>query len=375
MRTTAAVVREKEQPFSLENLELEEPRADEVLVRVVIIRRALTVCPGPSDPYGRPVLYCPSEMPREAERVEVEMARGTHEALPDERNEGVLIYVNGGFYPREEAKVSVFDSGFLVGDGVWEGIRLHDGELVFLDLHLDRLFEGARTIDLDIGMTREELAEALRETVRRNGMETGVHLRLMVTRGDKKTPSQDPRLVVGGPNVVIIAEHKVADPEVKEHGISLFTSTVRRPPPDTLDQKLNCHSKLHEVIALIQALKAGADEALMLDPDGAVATCNATNFFIVRRGEVWTSTGQYSLNGITRRMVIELCRANGIPVSERAFSLTDVYGADEAFVTGTFGGLTPVVRVDGRKIGDGERGETTARLTDLYKEAVARSAS
>ncbi|HET7478597.1 MAG TPA: aminotransferase class IV, partial [Rubrobacteraceae bacterium] len=232
------------------------------------------------------------------------MARGTHEALPDERNADVLIYINGEFYPRAEAKVSVFDSGFLVGDGVWEGIRLHDGEFAFVELHLDRLFEGAKAIDLDIGMTREEVADALRETVERNGMTTDIHIRLMVTRGDKKTPSQDPRLVVGGPNVVIIAEHKLADPEVKERGVRLFTSTVRRPPPDTLDQRLNCHSKLHEVVALIQALKAGAEEALMLDPTGAVATCNATNFFIVRRGEVWTSTGHYCLNGITRRMVI-----------------------------------------------------------------------
>ncbi len=303
------------------------------------------------------------------------MQRGTHEALPDERNEGVLVYINGEFYPRDEARISVFDSGFLVGDGVWEGIRLHDGGFAFLDLHLDRLFAGAKAIDLDVGMTREEVVGALEETVRRNGMTTDVHLRLMVTRGDKKTPSQDPRLAVGGPNVVIIAEHKVADPEVKKEGVSLFTSTVRRPPPDTLDQKLNCHSKLHEVVALVQALKAGADEALMLDPDGAVATCNATNFFIVRRGEVWTSTGQYSLNGITRRMVIELCRANGIPVFERAFSLTDVYSADEAFVTGTFGGLTPVVRVDGREIGTGEPGETVSRLNDLYKKAVGEAVS
>lgn len=293
--------------------------------------------------------------------------------MPDERNEEVLVYINGEFYRRDEAKISVFDSGFLVGDGVWEGIRLHDGELAFLDLHLDRLFEGAKAIDLDVGMTREEITTVLRETVRRNGMEgsSGVHVRLMVTRGDKKTPSQDPRLALGGPNVVIIAEHKVADPGVKERGVRLFTSTVRRPPPDTLDQRLNCHSKLHEVVALIQALKAGADEALMLDPTGAVATCNATNFFIVRRGEVWTSTGHYSLNGITRRTILALCRAEDIPVFERPFSLTDVYGADEAFVTGTFGGITPVVEVDGRKIGTGERGELTARLTELYTEAVA----
>jgi branched-chain amino acid aminotransferase len=303
------------------------------------------------------------------------LVRGTHEALPDERNEGIFVYINGEFYRRDEAKISVFDSGFLVGDGVWEGLRLHGGEFAFLDLHLDRLFEGAKAIDLDIGMTRGEITEALRETVRRNSMagSSGVHVRLMVSRGDKKTPSQDPRLVIGTPNVVIIAEHKVADPGVREQGVRLFTSTVRRPPPDTLDQRLNCHSKLHEVVALVQALKAGADEALMLDPTGAVATCNATNFFIVRRGEVWTSTGHYSLNGITRRMIIDLCRISAIPVFERPFSLTDVYGADEAFVTGTFGGITPVVEVDGRRIGTGERGELTLRLTDLYAEAVAEA--
>jgi branched-chain amino acid aminotransferase len=303
------------------------------------------------------------------------LARGTHEALPDERNEDILVYINGEFYRRDEARISVFDSGFLVGDGVWEGLRLHEGEFAFLNLHLDRLFEGAKAIHLEIGMTRGEITEALRETVQRNGMEgsSGVHVRLMVTRGDKKTPSQDPRLAVGGPNVVIIAEHKVADPGVRDQGVRLFTSTVRRPPPDTLDQRLNCHSKLHEVIALLQALEAGADEALMLDPTGAVATCNATNFFVVRRGEVWTSTGHYSLNGITRRMIIALCRTQGIPVSERPFSLTDVYGADEAFVTGTFGGITPVIEVDGRRIGTGERGELTARLTDLYAEAIAEA--
>ncbi len=301
--------------------------------------------------------------------------RGTHEAVPDRRNERVLVYINGEFFRREEARISVFDSGFLVGDGVWEGLRLHDGDFAFLDRHLDRLFGGAKAIGLEIGMTRGEVTAALHETVRRNGMTKDVHVRLMVTRGDKKTPSQDPRLVVGGPNVVIIAEHKRADPEVKERGVRLFTSTVRRPPPDTLDQRLNSHSKLHEVVALLQALEAGADEALMLDPTGAVATCNATNFFVVRRGEVWTSTGHYNLNGITRRMVIELCKADGIPVSERPFSLTDVYDADEAFVTGTFGGLTPVIGVDGRTIGPGDMGPTTRRLNDLYAEAVSRSVS
>ena len=298
------------------------------------------------------------------------MAKGTHEALPDERNAGIEIYIDGEFYPRDEAKISVFDSGFLVGDGVWEGIRLHHGEFAFLDRHLDRLFAGAAAIGLDIGKTREELTDALHETVRRNGMKDAVHVRLMITRGRKKTPAQDPRLTVGGPTIVIIAEHKVANPEVTSAGISLFTSTVRRPPPDTLDPKLNCHSKLHEVIALVQALEAGADEALMLDPTGAVATCNATNFFIVRKGEVWTSTGQYCLNGITRQLVLELCRRAYIPAFEKPFSLTDVYSADEAFVTGTFGGLTPVSEVDGRRIGTGQMGTVTASLSDLYRELV-----
>ena len=295
----------------------------------------------------------------------------THQSVPDPRNADVLIYVDGDLVPRPEAKVSVFDSGFLVGDGVWEGIRLHDGELAFLDLHLDRLFGGARAIDLDIGMTRDELAGELRRTVEANGMVTDVHLRLMVTRGVKRTPAQHPDLVDGGPTIVIIAEHKKADPAVGVDGITLFTSTVRRPPPDTLDPRLNCHSKLHEVMALIQATKAGADEALMLDLNGAVATCNSTNFFIVTGGEVWTSTGHHCLNGITRRLVLELCAAEGIPSAERDFSVVDVYAADEAFVTGTFGGLTPVVAVDGRTIGDGLAGETTGRLAAAFAALVA----
>lgn len=299
------------------------------------------------------------------------MPQGTHNAVPDPRNADVRVYINGEFFPREEAKISVFDSGYLVGDGVWEGLRLHEGQFAFLDRHLDRLFTGAQAIGLDIGKSRDELAEALHATARENDMTGGAHVRLMVTRGDKKTPSQDPRLTVGGPNIVIIAEHKRADPETAEEGVSLFTTTVRRPPPDTLDQKLNCHSKQHEVIALVQALRAGADEALMLDPTGAVATCNATNFFVVRSGEVWTSTGQYCLNGITRGVVIEVCENHGIPVREKPFTLPDVYSADEAFVTGTFGGLTPAVEVDGRTVGTGERGPMTERLTRLYQEAVA----
>jgi len=299
----------------------------------------------------------------------------THSAVDDPRNASIEIYINGEFFSRDEAKISVFDSGYLVGDGVWDGMRYHKGKFIHVDRHLDRLFSNAAAIDLDIGMTREEIAAALQATVDRNGMESDVHVRMMITRGDKKTPSQHPANTVGGPNIVIIAEHKVASPEVAAGGVELFTSTVRRPGPDVLDQKLNCHSKLHEVIALIQAVKAGADEALMLDVNGAVATCNATNFFIVRGREVWTSTGQYCLNGITRGLVIEMCRSATIPVFERDFSLTDVYSADEAFVTGTFGGLTPVTKVDGRTIGTGAvPGPMTARLTARLREAIDAAA-
>jgi len=303
------------------------------------------------------------------------MSRSTHQALADERNESIEISINGEFFPRHEAKVSVFDSGFLVGDGIWEGIRLHHGVFAFLDRHLDRLFAGAAATGIDIGLDRAGVEAALRATVDRNGMDDNVHIRLMVTRGDKKTPSQHPSNNIGGPNIVIIAEHKAADPEVRDQGISLFTATVRRPPPDTLDQKLNCHSKLHEVIALIQATNAGADEALMLDPTGAVATCNATNFFVVRKGEVWTSTGQYNLNGITSALIVEVAQAAGIPTRECAFSLTDVYSADEAFVTGTFGGLTPVHTIDGRSIGDGSQGPVSLRLREFYDARIEEECS
>jgi branched-chain amino acid aminotransferase len=300
------------------------------------------------------------------------VANTTHSAVPDERNAGVLVYINGEFVTRDRARISVFDSGFLVGDGIWEGIRLHRGRFAFLDRHLDRLFHGLETAAIDPGMTRPEVEALLRAVVDRNGMTDGVHVRLMITRGDKKTPSQHPANLVGGPNVVVIAEWKQADPGVRERGIRLATSSVRRPPPDTLDQRLNTHSKIHEVIALVEAVKAGADEALMLDSEGNVATCNATNFFMVADGEVWTSVGHSNLPGITRAVVLEEARAAGIPAHERPFGVSDVYAADEAFVTGTFGGLTPVVEVDGRPIGHGLSGPMTARLRDLYEARVER---
>jgi len=300
------------------------------------------------------------------------MTKGVHDFHDDPRNASVLIYVNGELVPRDRAVVSVFDSGFVLGDGVWEGLRLVHGRFAFLDQHLDRLFEGARALFMDIGQSREELTRALYHTVLTNGMSDGVHVRLMVTRGVKRTPYQDPRLTVGKATVVIIAEHKAPAAEVVAGGIRLFTVHVRRGYPDVQDPKLNSHSKLNCITACIQAAQAGADEALMLDPHGFVATCNSTHFFIVRRGEVWTSTGRYCLPGVTRGNVIRVCREAGIRVFEKDFSLTEVYGADEAFVTGTFAGVVHVSEIDGRTMGDGQRGAMVKQLQALYGALVER---
>jgi branched-chain amino acid aminotransferase len=298
------------------------------------------------------------------------MAQGTHEFVDDPRNAGIKIYVNGQLTARAEAMVSVFDSGFILGDGVWEGLRVHAGRIAFLDQHLDRLFEGAKAIDMNIGLSRDELTGALYRTLAANGMTDQEHIRLMVTRGVKRTPYQDPRMTSGAATIVIIAEYKNPKPETLTRGIRLFTVHVRRGAPDVQDPKLNSHSKLNCITACIQAAKAGADEALMLDPHGFVATCNSTHFFIVRKGEVWTSTGMYCLGGITRGNVLRICQENGIPAFEKSFSLTDVYGADEAFVTGTFAGVAPVTEIDGRKI-SAARGPVVERLQNLYRELIA----
>jgi branched-chain amino acid aminotransferase len=299
------------------------------------------------------------------------MAQGTHEFVDDPRNANIRIYVNGDLKPRNEAVVSVFDSGFILGDGVWEGLRVHAGRVAFLDQHLDRLYEGAKAIDMDIGLSRDEMTRALYRTLEANAMTDHAHIRLMVTRGVKRTPYQDPRMTIGPATIVIIPEYKTPKPETLERGIRLFTVHVRRGYPDVQDPKLNSHSKLNCITACIQATKAGADEALMLDPHGFVATCNSTHFFIVRKGEVWTSTGMYCLGGITRANVLRVCRENGIPAFEKSFSLTDVYGADEAFVTGTFAGVAPVVEIDGRTI-SARRGPMVERLQNLYRELIAR---
>ncbi len=296
----------------------------------------------------------------------------THQAEEDRRNEDILIYVDGQIVPKAKATVSVYDSGFMLGDGVWEGIRLYDGKWAFLDEHIDRLFEAAKAIDLDIVLTPEEVIKALLGTQKANRMTTDAHARLMVTRGVKVRPFQHPSLSRSGPTMVIIMEH--SKPKIPRP-IRLATVPHMRGLPMTQDPKLNSHSKLNCILACIAAEKAGADEALMLDVHGFVNTTNACNFFIVRKGEVWTSTGDYCMNGITRQKVIDLCRANDIPVYERNYSLVDTYSADEAFLTGTFGAQTPVGSIDGRQIGTGQMGPMTERLRGLYKALIAKESA
>jgi branched-chain amino acid aminotransferase len=291
----------------------------------------------------------------------------THQAEDDARNETIQIYLNGRIVPKAQATVSVYDSGFMLGDGVWEGIRLYNGTWAFLGEHMDRLFEAAKAIDLDIGLDRAGVIDAIRTTQQANGMTTDAHARLMVTRGVKIRPFQHPALSRSGPTMVIIMEH--SRPRLPRP-IRLATVPHMRGLPMTQDPKLNSHSKLNCILACIAAEKAGADEALMLDVNGFVNTTNACNFFIVRKGEVWTSTGDYCMNGITRQKVIDLCRADGIPVFERNFSLVDTYGADEAFLTGTFGAQTPVSEIDGRRIGAGDMGPMTKRLRELYSDLI-----
>jgi branched-chain amino acid aminotransferase len=293
----------------------------------------------------------------------------THQAEEDIRNESLMIYLNGKIVPKAQAVVSVYDSGFMLGDGVWEGLRLYNGTWAFIDEHMDRLFEAAKAIDLDIGLDRDGVKQALFDTQAANSMTTDAHARLMVTRGVKVRPFQHPSLSRSGPTFVIIMEH--SKPSIPRP-IRLATVPHMRGLPMTQDPKLNSHSKLNCILACIAAEKAGADEALMLDVNGFVNTTNACNFFVVKKGAVWTSTGDYCMNGITRQKVIDLCRDNGIPVYERNYSLVDTYSADEAFLTGTFGAQTPVGEIDGRVIGTGQMGPMTQRIRDLYKELVAR---
>lgn len=292
---------------------------------------------------------------------------GSQDFAPDPRNESALLYLNGALVTRENAKISIFDGGFVVGDGVWEGLRLHRGALLFLDRHLDRLYWGAGRIGLDIGLSRSQLTEEIRLLLATNRMHDGVHLRVMVTRGEKRAPNQDPRNAIGKPTLAIVAEYKVPDPGLATRGLKLSTSSIRCTPSDMFDMRLNSHSRLNLIMALLQAIEAGADEALMLDPHGFVSSCNATNFFFVREGVVKTSKGDYCFNGVTRGNVIELCRRQAVPIELGDFGIEDARSADEAFVTGTFGGLTPVREIDGRTLRAALPGPVTQRLRALYE--------
>ena len=292
-----------------------------------------------------------------------------HQAEEDERNEKILIYVNGVIVPKKDAVVSVYDSGFMLGDGIWEGLRLYDGRWAFLDLHIDRLFEAAKAIDLSIGMNKSDIVQVLEKTRLSNGMTNNAHARLMITRGVKRRPFQHPALSTSGPSIVAIIEHSKP---VLSRPIKLATVPHIRGLPMSQDPKLNSHSKLNCILACIAAEKAGADEALMLDIHGFVSTTNACNFFIVRKGEVWTSSGDYCMNGITRQKVIEVCSKNGIPIFEKNFSLVDAYNAEEAFLTGTFGAQVPVETIDGRVIGDGQAGPLTLKIRTLYFELIKK---
>jgi branched-chain amino acid aminotransferase len=300
---------------------------------------------------------------------------GSQDSAPDPRNAGVLVYLNGTLVPREQATVSIFDGGFVVGDGVWEGLRLHRGVLLFLDQHLDRLFAGAARIRLDLGLDRAALARAIQRTLDANQMRDGVHVRVMVTRGRKSAANQDPRNALGAPTIAIVAEHKLPDPRLATDRLSLFTSSIRCTPAEMFDMRLNTHSRLNLILALLQAQDAGADEALMLDPHGFVSSCNATNFFFVGDGVVKTSRGDYCFNGVTRGNVIRLCQEDGVPVALGDFTPADVKGAQEAFVTGTFGGLTPVREIDGHALPARLPGPVTARLLLLYEALKDREAA
>ncbi len=298
------------------------------------------------------------------------MPSGTHEYIQDTRNDTILIYINGDIISRSDAKVSVFDSGFLLGDGVWEGIRLHNGQLVFLTEHMERLYAGANAIGMDIGVSSEELTNKIMETIEANQMYSDVHLRLIVSRGLKSTPYQHPRVNIGGPTIVIIPEYKIVTEDSKEKGLELVSVNTIRSSNLTQDPKINSLSKFNCIQACIEADRLGADEGLMLDKNGYVSTCNSTNFFIVQKSEVWTSTGEYCLNGVTRGAIINLCNSNNIQVHEKNFIMDDVYAADEAFVTGTFAGVLPVTKIDEYILSNGKKGSTTDRLQNLYSMEI-----
>jgi len=299
-------------------------------------------------------------------------AKGTHDYLEDPRNSEVLVYVNGKFFPRQDAKISVFDSGFLLGDGVWEGIRLHNGKLLFLEEHLERLFWGASKIDMDLGKTLGEITEMVYDTIIKNDMFTGVHLRLIVSRGVKSTPYQDPSFTISEPSIVVIPEYKLPSPKIQSSGLKLVSVNTIRGSELIQDHRINSLSKFNCIQACIDAHRKGGDEGLMLDPHGYVSTCNSTHFFMVKDKSIWTSTGEYCLKGITRQNIIDICKTHSIPVYERNFTLSDVYSSDEAFVTGTFGGVVPVYDVDDHELDVLPESSVVKALQSYYNELIGQ---
>ena len=301
--------------------------------------------------------------------------RGTHDYVEDIRNLEILVYINGKFYPRQDASISVFDSGYLLGDGVWEGIRFHNGKFLFLGPHLERLFWGASQIDMDIGKTIEEITEILHDTVKRNKMETGVHVRLIVSRGIKSTPYQDPSFTVSEPTIVVIPEYKQPSPDTQKNGIKLVSVDIIRGSSKVQDHRINSLSKFNCIQACIDAHRKGGDEGLMLDPHGYVSTCNSTHFFMVKDNSVLTSTGDFCLHGVTRQNIIDICKTNSIPIYEKNFTLSDVYECEEAFVTGTFGGVVPVYEIDGHELKVLGDNSIVALLQTYYNELVELESS
>ena len=301
--------------------------------------------------------------------------RGTHDYVEDLRNLEILVYINGKFYPRQDASISVFDSGYLLGDGVWEGIRFHNGKFLFLDAHLERLFWGASQIDMDIGKTIEEITEILYDTVKQNKMDSGVHVRLIVSRGIKSTPYQDPSFTISEPTIVVIPEYKQPSPDTQKNGIKLVSVDIIRGSSKVQDHRINSLSKFNCIQACIDAHRKGGDEGLMLDPHGYVSTCNSTHFFMVKDNSVLTSTGDFCLHGVTRQNIIDICKTKSIPIYEKNFTLSDVYDCEEAFVTGTFGGVVPVNEIDGHELKVLGDNSMAALLQSYYNDLVELESS
>ena len=295
---------------------------------------------------------------------------GSHNYIPDKKNHDIFININGTLLRRNEAKISVFDSGFLLGDGVWEGIRVHKSKLVFIDEHLNRLFNSAKGISLNIKLSKAQIIQQIYKVLNINNMVDNIHIRLIITRGDKITPYQNPNSNVGPINYVIIPEHKKVDPETHLNGITIGRVNNIRPNAEILNPQFNTLSKLNCILASIEANNLGYDEGIMDDLNGNISTCNSTNLFFIKKNKVLTSTGEFCLNGITRQKAIEVCNENNILCLETNFTFDEIVDCDEAFVTGTFGGIIPVKKLEQRQLKSTNDNSLVYRIRDLYNEKI-----